>query len=438
MDARTRTDNRFGVLLMGAALAAVLMMFMFPRPAAHADPIVYVDPQGQTVEIPDYSSDTTHYVTPAGDDTGIPDPADLSKNAGTGNGTVDSIVSWSKDALKWGTKWIPGAGTTIDGLYSLVPGGSKDSGGGGLIGMAVSMVTNSINTWLYNGALVGMHWSLSLITKIMRVRILVNAEPGSKPVAGSLLTDGNLWATTFGSKVITMQGIAFALLSIFMVMAGIRIMATSFTGSGTYALRQLVPRAGMALFGIYGATWICQKILDMNYWMVSEILGSGKNDVYNTSPIQVFYKNLYNNGSSATATLILILAYVMVIALVILCILYWIRMAGIMVLVFLSPVVFSLYINEGTEYLTFTWLKVFTATVFIQFIHAAMLVMFASTIWSGADALESALLGLTLLYLMIKVPKWLLKSATMGGGGGARSAVHVATTTIKSAAAISG
>ena len=194
-----------------------------------------------------------------------------------------------------------------------------------------------------------------------------------------------------------------------------------------------MPRAGFAIFGVVGATWICQKVLDLNFYMCSKMIE--KETIWDAPALRTFY-NLFNeHGSASTAVVILILGLVLVFVMIILVIFYWLRMVGIMLLVLLSPIVFACYFNEPTAYLTFTWFKAFVSLVFIQFIHMVILAVFSSVIFTGTDALEAGLMSAALLYLMAKVPKWVLRGAIMGGGGSGKAAINAARTTAMAAAA---
>lgn len=417
-------------LILFAAVAAIIISAVAFSVPAYSSPItehkIYADaviandngangggeiPDGVNTDTSFYSgSDETQQLIPP---TKIQEEAQ-NQDKGSG-GVVGSVLGW--------------LGGTVKGAIGVV-GSLFGVGAEHLTGKIVGWVIGAINSWLYATVLTGLNWVLHLLVRIMKFRIIVDyANPSSMGSAWDLPGGVNFTYqfASLGDKLPTIKGIAMTLMLIFMVAGGIKIMATSFTGSASYALRQFVPRAGFAIFGIVGCTWICQKVLDLNFYMCSKVLE--KETIWDAPSIRTFY-NLYNqHGSASTAVVILILGLVLVFVMMALVIFYWLRMVGIMLLVLLSPIVFACYFNESTEYLTFTWFKTFVSLVFVQFIHCMILAIFSSVIFTGTDVLEAGLMSVALLYLMAKIPKWLLSSALMGGGGSGKTVLNVAKST---------
>ena len=426
-------ERKLLILLLGAA-ATIMCVAALTVPAyasprvekeIYADAVVTDGNGGEDPnQIPEgVNTDTSFFTGNDETDQLIPDTKiqeETEKQSGGGGGGAGGLLSW--------------LGGTVSGAIGLV-GSLFGSGAENLTGKIVGWVIGAINSWLYATVLTGLNWVLHLLVRMMKFRIVVDyANPGS--MASSWELPGGLDFTYhfayFGDKLPTVKGIAMTLILIFMVAAGIRIMATSFTGSASYALRQFVPRAGFAIFGVIGCTWLCQKILDLNFYMCTKMLE--KETIWDAPSVRTFY-NLFNqHGSASSAVIILILGLVLVFVMMVLVIFYWLRMVGVMLLVLLSPIIFACYFNESTEYLTFTWFKVFTSLVFIQFFHCMILAIFGSVLFTGTDALEAGLMSVALLYMMAKIPKWILRGAVMGGGGSGRTIVNVAKTAAATAA----
>jgi hypothetical protein len=402
------------IITCAAASAAPAMASLTPEINLYAQGVTIDDGASGSDQIPEGVNTDTSFYTGEDETKDLIPPTKLQQEEDDGGGVVDTALGWLGTAVKYTIGLPVTVGSSIFG-----------AGAEALTGKIVGWVFGSINSWLYATVLTGLNWVLHLLVRMMKFRIIVDS-PGVMAPSWNLPGDTGFTYNFayFADKLPTVKGIAMTLILIFMVAAGIRIMATSFTGSASYALRQFVPRAGFAIFGVIGCTWICQKILDLNFYMCSKMLE--KETIWDAPAIRTFY-NLFNqHGSASTAVVILILGLVLVFVMMILVIFYWLRMVGIMLLVLLSPIVFACYFNESTEYLTLTWFKVFASLVFIQFIHCMVLAVFSSVLFSGTDALEAGLMSVALLYMMAKIPKWMLKGALFGGGGSGRTVVNVA------------
>ena len=408
------------LVICAAAFSVPAYASSKPEKRIYADAVVADDggsydpdqiPEGVNTDTSFYSgNDETKQLIP---DTKIQKETEKQQGGGAGGGGGGLL------------SWLGGAVTGAIGLAGSLFGAGAEN----LTGKMVGWVIGAINSWLYATVLTGLNWVLHLLVRMMQFRIIVDyKDPGSMASSWNLTggLDFTYHFSYFADKLPTVKGIAMTLILIFMVAAGIKIMATSFTGSASYALRQFVPRAGFAIFGVIGCTWICQKILDLNFYMCTKMLE--KETIWDAPSIRTFY-NLFNqHGGAGSAVVILVLGLVLVFVMMILVIFYWLRMVGIMLLVLLSPIVFACYFNESTEYLTFTWFKVFASLVFIQFIHSMILAVFSSVLFTGTDALEAGLMSVALLYMMAKIPKWMLRGAVMGGGGSGKTVINVAKT----------
>lgn len=222
----------------------------------------------------------------------------------------------------------------------------------------------------------------------------------------------------------TVRAIALWLVLILLVIASLKAIAGSVSGYGLYTAKSIIPRCIFAVIGGYFSLWICQLILDINWAMSFDVVGSSS---ILTDPLQGFYEKLITQASMGSSFVLLLATIVLIVMLCILFIMYHLRYAIILMLAVLSPIAMTCYILDDTQYITFTWLKSYVAIVFLQFIHVVILAVFESTMFAGMDVLSNCLISLSMVYLMLKLPGWLLRGATVGGAsGGAVAGAYMA------------
>lgn len=222
----------------------------------------------------------------------------------------------------------------------------------------------------------------------------------------------------------TVRAIALWLVLIFLVIASLKAIAGSVSGYGLYTAKSIIPRCVFAVIGGYFALWICQMVLDINWAMSFDVVG---NSSILSGSLMDFYMKLVSQASMGSSFVLLLATVVLIVMLCILFIIYHLRYAIILVLAVLSPVAMTCYILDDTQYITFTWLKSFVAIVFLQFVHVVILSVFESTMFAGMDVLSNCLISLCMVYLMLKLPGWLLRGASVGGAsGGAMAGAYMA------------
>lgn len=222
----------------------------------------------------------------------------------------------------------------------------------------------------------------------------------------------------------TVRAIALWLVLILLVIASLKAIAGSVSGYGLFTAKSIIPRCVFAVIGGYFALWVCQMILDINWAMSFDVVGQSS---ILTDPLQGFYQKLIEQASMGSSFVLLLATIVLIVMLCILFIIYHLRYAIILVLAVLSPLAMTCYILDDTQYITFTWLKSYIAIVFLQFIHVVILAVFESTMFAGMDVLSNCLISLCMVYLMLKLPGWLLRGAAVGGAsGGAMAGAYMA------------
>lgn len=327
----------------------------------------------------------------------------------------------------------------------------------------VGAVWNSIFFFVLMNALTGLHWALEIVVPEINSRIellgrssvlksgahvdggdpetildwpgassyspndtdysdLPTDLPAVVPAANGQYEVKNAGYITGNFK--TVRAIALWLVLILLVIASLKAIAGSVSGYGLYTARSIIPRCAFAVVGGYFALWLCQLILDINWAMSYDVVGSSS---ILTDPLQGFYEKLIEQASMGSSFVLLLATIVLIVMLCILFIMYHLRYAIILLLVVLSPVAITCYILDDTQYITFTWLKSYVAIVFLQFIHVVILAVFESTMFAGMDVLSNCLISLCMVYLMLKLPGWLLRGATVGGAsGGAVAGAYMA------------
>jgi len=409
-----------------------ISIFIIQPASAHASFVVNLDAyMDQESWDPGYEGDNeSAYYT--GDTDYIPNPDSALERI---DGEINEMEGDSGGS--WWEWLIPG--------YNIYKAGSTVLGSVGKgLKKIVGSVYNSIYFFVLTNVLVGLHWILELIVPEINSRIQTILDwPGSYsedpnqtdysdiptdldatvPSGGGEYEVKNAGYITGNFK--TVRAIALWLVLILLVIASLKAIAGSVSGYGLYTAKSIIPRCVFAVVGGYFSLWLCQLVLDINWAMSYDVVG---NSSILTDPMQGFYEKLIEQASMGSSFVLLIATLVLIIMLAILFIIYHLRYAIILVLAVLSPLAMTCYILDDTQYITFTWLKSYIGIVFLQFLHVVVLSVFESTMFSGADVLSNCLISLCMIYIMLKLPGWLLRGATVGGAsGGAMAGAYMAT-----------
>jgi len=231
-------------------------------------------------------------------------------------------------------------------------------------------------------------------------------------------------------------GSVFAFL---IVVVGIKMMLGASFGWNNYRLKLMAPRIVLAAFAAIFALPLCQVFISMVHSASISIIGMFQpEDIGLVDPIRFIWAGLITPDTLIIAPFAFILLLFALIGFLFLAIFYVIRRAGLIVLAILAPLAFVLWIDDSTRSYTTLWSKAFFSLVFVELIHALIIVIFFQTLFSSNDLLANIMYCYALLYLMYKIPSVLFQSTVINWGPRMGSASSAGASAGKIASAVGG
>jgi hypothetical protein len=390
-------------ILTVLVFVAIYMLILGPGPA-HANEGDSI--KGETISI-EIVRNTAGYDTSLMPDNGIP-AVDGGVSQDSGQQNDDNRSTASKI---WGA--TVGLVAAPISMVSNVIGDAT----GKLSSAMVTWASGFVQGFLLSTVLNGLNWSLNHLIQLMTTNPnLYTGATTINPAAGpSMSQTANLTLdyTYIPRYFEVVRSISFWLTMIFVLISGVKIIAGSMSGTGSWHAKKVIPRVVLAVIGGFAGLTICQWLIDLNSSVVMDIM-HGMN-LYETPGIKGFYDVLNKYGGMAS-TIVLLLGLVMIVMIIILWCMYIIRFNAIVILAIMSPLAFACAVLDETQFISFTWFKVFIGLLWMNFFHALCIVVFKAVFFSRMDALLCCLNALALLYLMLKLPGLFLRSADAAGG----------------------
>lgn len=204
---------------------------------------------------------------------------------------------------------------------------------------------------------------------------------------------------------------------VLIIAVGIKsILGVSF-GYTDYRLKAALPRIVLAGFCAIFALPLCQFFINMTHSASVSTLNLFKPQSAQV-PFNVLWDQLLGISSSGMSPFVFILILFLLIGFIGLGCFYVIRRAALMVLIILAPLSLALWVDEATSDYTTLWARAFFALVFVEFLHALIILLFFQTLFAGAgtDILANCLFCFALLYLMYKIPSYIFQSTVINWG----------------------
>ncbi len=211
-----------------------------------------------------------------------------------------------------------------------------------------------------------------------------------------------------------MVGCVFLVL---IIVVGIKsILGVSF-GYADYRLKAALPRIVLAGFCAIFALPLCQFFINMTHSASVSTLSLFDPESAQI-PFNVLWDHLVGIAPSSMSPFIFILILFLLIGFIGLGCFYVIRRAALMVLIILAPLALALWVDDSTSDYTTLWARAFFALVFVEFLHALIILLFFQTLFAGAgtDVLANVLFCFALLYLMYKIPSYIFQSTVVNWG----------------------
>lgn len=222
-------------------------------------------------------------------------------------------------------------------------------------------------------------------------------------------------------------GFAWIVGSVFLfliVVVGIKAIFGVSLGYTDYKLKTALPRIALAGFSAIFALPLCQFFINMTHSASVQTLNIFQ-PKSSQVPVQVLWESLL--GPKTMSPFFFLLMLILLVGFLGLAVFYVIRKAGLMILIILAPLSFALWVDDSTgEYATL-WARAFFALVFVELIHALIVLLFFETLFAGAgsDPFANCMLCFALLYLMYKIPSYIFQSTVVNWGRPSSSATSV-------------
>lgn len=294
-------------------------------------------------------------------------------------------------------------------------------------------VSSSISKWIWSG-----------INNFLLKTIRGAYKKVMKFVSDYVFQDINLG--TENRVTIIFHQFAWIVGSVFafiILVVGIKMMLGTSFGWNNYRLKLIAPRIILAGFAAIFALPLCQVFINMAHVASISILGMFQPEEAGlvqtlVDPIRFIWGGLITPDQVIIGPFSFILLLFALIGFVFLAIFYVIRRAGLIVLAILAPLAFVLWIDDSTRTYTTLWAKAFFSLVFVEVIHALIVVIFFQTLFSKNDILANIMYCYALLYLLYKIPSVLFQSTVINWGPKASSAVSGGASAGKIATAVAG
>jgi hypothetical protein len=123
-------------------------------------------------------------------------------------------------------------------------------------------------------------------------------------------------------------------------------------------------------------------------------------------------------GPHVMPPLMLVMMIFLMLGFIGLAVFYIIRRAALMVLIVLAPLAFALWVDDSTSEYTNLWTRAFFALVFVEFVHAVIVLLFFQTLFAAksTEPLYNIVLCFALLYLMYKIPSYIFQTTVIHWG----------------------
>ncbi|MHB8507399.1 MAG: type IV secretion system protein [Candidatus Dormibacteria bacterium] len=249
-----------------------------------------------------------------------------------------------------------------------------------------SSVIHAINGWLQSLATGVLQPALDSVGLLLFQTPSLDAIPAVQQITG------------------TVRGVSNSLFVLAILGCGALIM-----GSGTfetqYTAKRLLPRLGLAAVLSNASLVVCATLTTLDNGLVLALLGP--------DPARNTWGQLtagLSTGNLSGLIIFVFIALVAAVMAVLLSVIYVARDLLLLLLTVAAPLMLATYAVPQTEEIARLWWRGYTATLFVQVVHALLvgvgvqLVNHAGWLGTPGSALISALMLVALLYLMVKVP----------------------------------
>ncbi|HTZ44875.1 MAG TPA: hypothetical protein VMB79_13515 [Jatrophihabitans sp.] len=276
------------------------------------------------------------------------------------------------------------------------------AGAGDVIKWIVSGITKAINTFF--GDLVTS--ALNPLLKLLGQTLLTT------PSVDSLPRVGQLWENS--------REIAVAVYALIILVAGVLVMAYE-TVQTRHSIKEIAPRLVTAFLTANLSLIFCTKIVSFADAISTAVLGQGADPKATASTLTSLVLNAVTNGGIFLVFIGLGLAGILLALLIG----YVIRVAATVILIAAAPLALMCHALPQTDGVARWWWRAFTGVLAIQLAQSMTLVAAMNVFLAKggftffgptADGLVNLIVTIALLYILWKIPFWILHHVQNGGG----------------------
>lgn len=217
-----------------------------------------------------------------------------------------------------------------------------------------------------------------------------------------------------------MVGITDSLFVLLIAVLGFQLMSASTFGFEEIEFKHLLPRIGLAFLGANSSIFLIDWVITLSNTLVNALIaatgGLDKAWVLNAITLQ----NIISGEDVAIITLIFMLLFVILSALLLL--FYIMRLITISLGAVLSPLIFLLWATPKFSDLAEISIKTYIATIFTVFIHVVIIQLASAFLalpeQAGTNSLLSVLIGIGLLFTLLKTPSFMVQLMFYNTGRG--------------------
>jgi hypothetical protein len=263
-------------------------------------------------------------------------------------------------------------------------------------------VTTAITTFFRDLVIAALNPLLGLLS----TSLLTTPSPESLPWVGQLWNQS--WQILLAS---------YALL---VMVAGVLLMAYE-SLQARYSIKEIAPRLVVGFLAGALNLFLATKAIGVANALVTAVVGDGLDAV----SVGETMKNMILAPLSGGEIFIVLLGVFLVVALVVLLLTYLVRVAFTIILIVGGPLAMMCHALPQTEGVAYWWWRAFGGCLAIQLTQGLALitglrVFLAPGSFTPFGATRSALVTLlvmlALLYILIKIPFWILGPLRIGGG----------------------
>jgi hypothetical protein len=296
---------------------------------------------------------------------------------------------------------VPTAGPTPP---AQVPDGD---GTGGISGWIAKGISSAI-TGFFKSVI---KFALNPLLELLSDTLLTTPSPASMPRVGELWT--NSWQ------------IALACYALLIMIAGVVVMSHE-TVQTRYSIKEMAPRIPLGFLAAALSLFLAGKAVDLANALSHAAMGGGANADTAGPALRDFVLNSFNSDSGS---IFLVLMWLVAIGvLVALLLTFVVRVALTIILIVSAPLALICHTLPQTDGIARWWWKAFGGVLAIQVVQSLALItgvrvfLTPGGFGSGGlfglndNGLVNVLVTLALMYVVFKIPFWILGSIRFGSG----------------------